>query len=102
MGAGEDALGQRDGVRRAIEVELDAAAVALRTHLDRPAQGRGERVLRGRERLGEIGVDLAREALGLRLGLTLSLARSALRLAYRPAAVARLERQSAAGGVVLA
>src|SRR5215208_431523 len=103
MGAREDPLGERDRVRRRVEVELRAAsALAARAHLHRLAERRGQGVLGCRERLRQVGVDRSRESLLLRLRLTLSLAGTALRLPHRPAAVARLEREPATLGVVLA
>ena len=102
MVAGEHPLGQRDGVRGGVEVELHPAAVAARSHLHRPSEGRGERVLRGGERLGEVGMDLAGETLGLALRPTLGLTRAALRLADGPRPVTGVEGEVSARRVVLA
>src|SRR5215207_10734305 len=102
MGPRENALGQLDRLAWRVEVEFDAAAIAARADLQRAAEGRRESVLRRRERLGQVWVHLAPEALPLRLRLTLSFTGGAFRLTHRPAAVAGIEREPAAHGVVLA
>src|SRR5215204_1645912 len=102
MGPRENALGQLDRLAWRVEVEFDAAAIAARADLQRAAEGRRESVLRRRERLGQVGVHLAPEALPLRLRLTLSFTGGAFRLTHRPAAVAGIEREPAAHGVALA
>src|SRR5215213_9186812 len=102
MGSRQYSLGELDGLGGGVELELHPAAVAACANLHRaPERGR-ERVLRRGQRLGEVGMDVAAETLPLRLRLTLSFARSSLRVTHRPAVVSDVERQLAPLGVVLA